>query len=63
MFLFYKLKIYHNELHWLDFSERIQFMLFVHVYKYLHGIAPKAMNLYRPVSVIEGQPLRSTAKG
>ena len=39
----------------LDVSEYIQFMLCVHVYKYLYGIAPKAMNLYRAVSVIEGK--------
>ena len=38
----------------LDVSEHIQFKLCVHVYKWLHGIAPKAMNLYRAVSVIEG---------
>ena len=37
----------------LDVSEHIQFMLCVHVYKCVYVIAPKAMNLYRSVSVIE----------
>ena len=37
-------------------------MFFVRLYKCLHDIAPTAMNLYRSVSVIEGQSLRSTAR-
>ena len=51
--LFNKLKMYHNAVHWLDVSERIQFMLCVNVYKCLHGIAPKNYV----------QSLHSTAKG
>ena len=42
--LFYKLEMYHNELYRLDVSGRFQFMLRVHVYKCLHGIAPKMVN-------------------
>ena len=53
--LFYKLEMYNDELYWLDVSERIQFMICVHVYKFLYGIAPKAMNLYRAVSEMKGQ--------
>ena len=58
-------RILHDELHWLDMSERIQFKLCVHVYKCLHGIAPKyMMNLCRPLSAIEGRSyLRSAARG
>ena len=36
-------RILHDELHWLDVPERIQFKLCVHVYKCLYGIAPKCM--------------------
>ena len=36
-------RILQDELHWLDVSERIQFKLCAHVYKCLHGIAPKYM--------------------
>ena len=68
--LFYKLenvqeftRIINDELYRLDFSERIQFMLCVRLYKCLHGIAPKAMILYRSLSVIVGQSLRSTDRG
>ena len=47
-------RILHDQLHWLDVSQRIQFKLCVHVYKCLHGTAPKyMMNLCRSVSVIE----------
>ena len=55
----------HDELHWLDVPERIQFELCVHVYKCLHGITPKyMMDLCRPVSAIEGRSyLRSAARG
>ena len=58
-------RILHDKLHWLDVSERIQFKLCIHVYKCLHGIAPKyMMNLYRPVSAIEGRShLRSATRG
>ena len=56
--LFYKLKMYNDELYRLDVSERIHFKLCVHVEKCLHGITPKAMNLFRPVSVIEGYRVR-----
>ena len=56
-------RILNDELYRLDVSERIQFRLCVRLYKCLHSIAPKAMNLYRSVSVIEGQSLRSTARG
>ena len=58
-------QILHDELHWLDVSKRIQFMLCIHVYKCLHGIAPKyTMDLCRPVSAIEGRyHLRSAARG
>ena len=56
-------RILNDELYRLDVSERIQFKLCISLYKFLHGIAPKAMNLYRAVSVIEGQSLRSTAVG
>ena len=62
-FLFYKLKMYRDELYRLDVSEHIQFIVCVHVYMCLHGISPKAMNLCRLVAVIEGQALRSTARG
>ena len=55
--------ILNDELYQLDVSERIQFKLCVHVYKCLHGLEPKPMNLYRAVSAIEGQSLRSTARG
>ena len=34
-------RILHDELHWLDVPERIQFKLCVHVYRCLHGIAQK----------------------
>ena len=61
--LFYKLEMYRDELYRLDVSEYIQFIVCFHVYKCLHGISPKAMNPYRPVAVIEGQSLRSTARG
>ena len=37
------IRIFHDELHWLDVSERIQVKLCVRVYKCLHGIAPKYM--------------------
>ena len=58
-------RILHDELHWLDVSERIKFKLCVHVHKCLHGIAPKIMmDLCRPVSAIEGRShLRSAARG
>ena len=58
-------RILHDELHWLDVSERIQFKLCIHVYKCLHVIAPKyIMDLCRPVSAIEGRShLRSVARG
>ena len=54
-----------DELHLLDIPESIQFKLFVHVYKCLHGIAPKyMMDLCRPVSAIEGHShLHSAARG
>ena len=55
--------MYRDELYRLDVSEHIQFIVCFHLYKYLHGLSPKAMNLYRPVAVIEGQLLRSTARG
>jgi len=32
--------ILHNELHWLDVLERIEYKLGVMVYRYLHGQAP-----------------------
>ena len=54
---------YRNELYRLDVSELIQFIVCVHVYKWLHGISPKAMNLCRSVAVIEGESLRSAARG
>ena len=56
--------ILHDELHWLDVSERIQ-MLCIHVYKCLHDIAQKYMMiLCPPVSAIEGHShLRSAARG
>ena len=57
-------RILHDELHWLDVSERILFKPCVHVRKWLHGIASKyMMDLCRPVSVIEGRSrLRSAAR-
>ena len=57
-------ELLHDELHWLDFSERIQFKLCVHVYKCQHGLAPKYMiGQCRPVSGIEGRSrLRSAAR-
>ena len=57
--------ILHDELHWLDISQRIQFKLFIHVYKCLHGIAPKyMMDLCRLVPAIEGRShLHSAARG
>ena len=61
--LFYKMEMYRDELYRLDVSEHIQFIVCFHVYKCLHGISPKAMNLCRSVAVIEGQSLRSTVKG
>ena len=56
--------ILHDELHWLDVSERIQFKLRSRL-QVLHGIAPKyMMDLCRPVSVIKGcSHLRSAARG
>ena len=58
-------RMLHDELHWFDVPERIQFKLCVYVYKCLHGIAPKyMMDLCRPVSAIEGRSyLRSAARG
>ena len=58
-------RILHDELYWLDVSKHIQFKLCIHVYKCLHGIAPKyMMALCRPVSAIEGHNhLRSAARG
>ena len=58
-------RILHDELHWLDVSERIQFKLCIYVNKFLHGIAPKyMMDLCRPVSAIEGRShLHSPARG
>ena len=55
--------MYCDELYGLDVSEHIQFIVCFHVYKCPHGISPKAMNLCRPVAVIEGQSLRSMAGG
>ena len=55
--------MYHDELHRVDVSEYILFIVFFHVYKCLHGISPKAMNLCRSVAVIEVESLRSTARG
>ena len=58
-------RILHDELHWLDVLERIQFKHFVHVYMCLHDIALKyIMDLCRPVSAIEERSrLRSVARG
>ena len=56
-------RILNDELYRLDVSERILFKLCIRLYKCLHIIAPKTMNLYRSVSVIEGQSLRSTVRG
>ena len=58
-------RMLHDELHWLDVPERILLKLCVHVYKCLHGIAPKfMMDLCRPVSAIEERSqLRSAARG
>ena len=55
--------MYRDELYRLDVSEHIQFIVCFHLYKCLHGLSPKAMNLRSPVAVIEGQSLRSTARG
>ena len=57
-------RILYDELHWLDVLERIKFKLCNHVYKCLHGIAPKyMMDLCRPVSAIDGRShLRSAAR-
>ena len=57
------MEMYRDELYRVDVSEHIQFIVCFHVYKCLHGISPKAMNLCRSVAVIEGQSLRSTARG
>ena len=58
-------RILHDELHWLNVLECIQFKLCIHVYKCLHGIAPKyMMDLCRPVCAIEGRShLCSAARG
>ena len=49
-------RILHAELHWLDVSEHIPFKLCIHIYKCLHGIAPKyMMDLCRPISAIKGR--------
>ena len=55
--------MYRDELYRLDVSECIQFIACVHVYKCLHGISPKTMNPCRSVAVIEGESLRSKARG
>ena len=55
--------MYRDELYRIDVSEHIQFIVCFHVYKCRYGISPKAMNLCGPVAVIEGQSLRSTARG
>ena len=55
--------MYRDELYRLDVSEHIQFIVCFHVYKCLHGISSKAMNLCRAVAAIGGQSLRSTARG
>ena len=55
--------MYRDEQYRLDVSEHIQFIVCFHLYKCLLGISPKAMNLCRTVAVIEGQSLRSTARG
>ena len=62
-FLFYKMEMYRDELYRLDVSEHIQFIEYFHIYKCLHGLSPKAKNLCRSVGVIEGQQLRSAARG
>ena len=54
--------MYRDELYRLDVSERIQLIVCVPVYKCLHGISPKAMNLCRPVAAIDGQSLGSTVR-
>ena len=54
------MEMYHDELYRLDVSERIQLIVCVHVYKCLHGISRKAINICRPVAVIDGQSLGST---
>ena len=58
-------RILHNELHWLDVSERVQFKLCVHIYKCPHGIASKYMtDLCQSVSVSkERSCLHSAARG
>ena len=58
-------RILHDELHWFDVPERIQFKHCVHVYKCLHGITQKyMMDLSRPVSANEGRShLQSAARG
>ena len=57
-------QILHDELHWLDVPESVQFKLCIQVYKCLHGITPKyMMKLCRPVSTIEGRLSSSAARG
>ena len=55
--------MYRDELYRPDVAEHIQFIICFHVYKCLHGISPKAMNLCRSVAVIDGESLCSTARG
>ena len=55
--------MYRDELYRVDVSECILLIDCVDVYKCLHGISLKAMKLCRPVAVIEGESLRSAARG
>ena len=44
-------RMLHDKLHWFDVSERIQFKLCIHVYRCLHGIAPKIHDESMPTCI------------
>ena len=58
-------RILHSDLHWLDVLERINYKLYLTVFKCLHGMPPPYLSeLCIPVAQIEGRrQLRSAARG
>jgi len=57
-------QLLHDELHWLDVTDRVQFMLAVLMYRYLHGMAPLYLmdSCTLTVDVAGRQHLRSASQ-
>jgi len=57
-------RLLHDELHWLDITDRVQFKLAVLMYRCLHGMAPlDLMDSCTPMAdVAGGQHLRSASQ-